>query len=459
MGKLRFYTALYLAKTAQGLLRAVRKNGGTNVPGTVALKICPDFIGYVAKPRRIIGITGTDGKTTVANLVIDSLEKNGCAVLSNRNGSNVDTGISSALLSGVTWGNRPKFDTAVLEIDERSSIRIYRHIRPDYIICTDLFRDSMRRNAHPEYIRGIIEGALPESSELILNADDIISGSLGRGNRRVYFGVDRMPGDPEKPANIINDVQVCPNCRSMLKYNFARYHHIGNVVCPNCGFHSPEADYAVQSVDRGAGTLVLRHAGKTTEYRMISDSIFNIYNEAAVIALLCEMGFSSETVGKTMQEVQILGSRFRQETVKGVTLMQITAKGQNAVACSCVFDYIRRAPGDKEIVLILDDFFDAKKSSENLAWIYDCDFEFLNDASVGKIVITGKRAQDYFLRLLLAGVPREKLSMVRNEPDAKDSLDLSAGKTVYLLYDVYNTGIAAAVRENIVHALAEGDQK
>ncbi len=160
MGEFRFYTALFLAKTAQKLLRTFRKSGGTNMPGAVALKICPDFLGFVAKPRHIIGVTGTDGKTTVSNLLIDSLEQNGYTVLNNRNGSNVDSGISSTLLSGVTWGNRAKYDMAVLEIDERSSIRIYRHIQPDYIICTNLFRDSMRRNAHPEYIRGIIEWAI-----------------------------------------------------------------------------------------------------------------------------------------------------------------------------------------------------------------------------------------------------------------------------------------------------------
>lgn len=458
MGKFRFYTALFLAKTAQKLLRTFRRSGGTNMPGTVALKICPDFLGFVAKPSHIIGVTGTDGKTTVSNLLIDSLEQNGYTVLNNRNGSNVDTGISSALLSGVTWGNRAKYDMAVLEIDERSSIRIYRHVQPDYIICTNLFRDSMRRNAHPEYIRGIIAGALPKSSTLILNADDVISGSLGEENKKVFFGIDRMPTDLEKPVNIINDMQVCPKCLSLLKYNYVRYHHIGSVYCPNCGFRSREADYAVQTVDREAGKILLRHAESVTEYRLVSDSVFNIYNEAAVIALLSELGIGTEAIQKTMRKVQIAGIRFRRETVKGVTLAAIAAKGQNAVACSCVFDYVSKEPGEKEVVLILDDYFDVRRTSENLAWMYDCDFEFLNDSSIHRIIITGKRANDTYLRLLLAGVPAEKLSMVQNEPDAKNYLKLSAGETVYLLYDVFNAGIVSAVRENIVQALTGGDR-
>ncbi|EKC53289.1 UDP-N-acetylmuramyl tripeptide synthase, partial [human gut metagenome] len=50
-------------------------------------------------------------------------------------------------------------------------------------------------------------------------------------------------------VNIINDMRVCPKCHTKLKYNYVRYHHIGNAYCPNCDFKSPEADFRVSNID------------------------------------------------------------------------------------------------------------------------------------------------------------------------------------------------------------------
>ena len=42
-------------------------------PGKFALTICPDFMGRIEKPKTIIGVTGTNGKTTVCNMIEDIL--------------------------------------------------------------------------------------------------------------------------------------------------------------------------------------------------------------------------------------------------------------------------------------------------------------------------------------------------------------------------------------------------
>ena len=76
----------------------------------------PDFLRYVGKPGTIIAVTGTNGKTTVSNLLTDILEADGKKVLSNRSGSNITSGISTALLRGCDLLGRAKpYDMAVLE--------------------------------------------------------------------------------------------------------------------------------------------------------------------------------------------------------------------------------------------------------------------------------------------------------------------------------------------------------
>ena len=76
----KFYIALWGAKFGSIMLKLLRRNA-TNFPGKFALAMCPDFLGMLEKPKTIIGVTGTNGKTTVCNLLIKSLEDNGYKVL------------------------------------------------------------------------------------------------------------------------------------------------------------------------------------------------------------------------------------------------------------------------------------------------------------------------------------------------------------------------------------------
>lgn len=457
---IKFYIALYTAKIIKTILKIMGRNA-TFFPGRVAINICKDFLGKIDKPKQIIGVTGTNGKTTVCNLIIDALNKNNYKVLDNRLGSNIDAGIAAAFISGVNIRNKTKYEIAVLEIDERSSPKVFPYVKPTYLVCTNLFRDSIRRNAHPEFILNIINKKLPVETKLILNADDLISSSLGTTNEKTYFAIDKLDTDKTESDNIINDVRICPKCHAKLKYNYVRYHHIGNAYCPNCGFKSSKPDYEVTKIDFEKNKIAVKinsnekfvptepSTMSEKEYKLISNSIFNIYNEAAVITLLYELGIKEENIQKFFDEENIVESRYKEEKVNGIKIVSHMAKGQNPIACSCVFDYIRSEKGKKEIILLLFDLFDAKESSENITWLYDCDFEFLNSNDIDKIIIGGPRAQDFYLRLLIAGVPKQKLVFTEGTIDTVNYLSLNKEKDIYILFELYDEQIANNVRKEI----------
>jgi hypothetical protein len=44
-----------------GCARLLRRNA-TYFPGLLALKLCPDFMGRVGKPKKIIAVTGSNGE-------------------------------------------------------------------------------------------------------------------------------------------------------------------------------------------------------------------------------------------------------------------------------------------------------------------------------------------------------------------------------------------------------------
>lgn len=451
----KFYIALYVAKLARLALKLLKRNA-TFFPGKIAIKICPDFLGRVDKPETIIGVTGTNGKTTVSNMIIDVLEFNGYKPVTNRLGANVNAGIATSLIENATLGGKSRKDLAVFEIDERSSIRVYPYITPNFLVCTNLFRDSIKRNAHTEYIQGIINKYLPEETTLILNADDLICCGIGtKKNNKVYFGIDKLDTDIKKCINIIQDIRTCPVCDSALEFDYLRYHHIGKAHCTKCDFKSPEANYLAKNIDMDNLTMQVGISGKDCTFKLAANGIINIYNSIATIALLHEFGLTVEQINDALSKTAVVSSRFNMENVDGVDIVMHLAKGQNPVACSRVFDYIKEEKGNKAVILNLDDFFDARETSENLTWIYDTDYELLNDDSIKQIIIGGVRTKDHYLRLLLAGVPKEKIKFTEKEIDTVELLDLEGIDKVFITYDVYTVHIAESVKSKLVEKIKE----
>ena len=426
----RFFAALWTAKLAALGLKALRRNA-SYFPGRLALKICPDFMGRVDKPQRIVAVTGTDGKTTTCNLLGDILTDQGEKVLSNKLGSNIDAGIATSLALGASVSGKAKYKTAVFEIDERSSRKIYPYVQPDYLICTNLSRDSVGRNAHPEYISNFINSAVPKKTKLILNGDDMISCRLAPGNEHEYYSIARMPSDRTKSDNLFNDAALCPVCHAPLVYDYVRNHHIGHAHCPSCGFESPKAKYTAD-VDLEKGTMKL--AGQNFDLK--TDTIYFAYDELAACALLLEAGYSADAISRSLKKIHIVESRYLQKTVAGKTVIGSISKGKNPEACSSVFNAVRSEKGTKEVLLMLDDKFDQKNSVENICWQFDADYQFLADPSIEKVAVVGPRCLDVKLALLLGGVSPDKIVTSFDTQKGPDLLPLKAEK-IYFLYDNY----------------------
>lgn len=432
--KLCFALALAAGKCVYHGMRLLGRQA-SYLPGWFAVRLCPDFLRQIRKAQTVICVTGTDGKTTTANLLSDLLTACGKTVANNRIGSNTEYGIATAMILSVSLRNRCRADAVVLEVDEHYARIVCPKVRSDYIIITNVLRDSLQRNAHPEYVAGKLQLTNCPEAKLILNADELCSAGLLPQNPRVYYGIARQTGDVTAPPNRVNDCPDCPRCGAPLRYDYVRYAHVGHVRCEKCGFASPAADWLATELDGEARCLTVRHEG--TDYRlpMLHDSIFNIYNELAAVAVMHEMGLPMDAVAAALEKTALTKTRLAEETVKGVRVVSMMAKSNNSLPVSMVFDYIRKKSGKKAVILALDDL-DESRSSERIGWIYDTDYEFLNDENVVQILTTGVRCYDHEVRLLLAGVPKEKLVCEPDELAAIERLRCREVDSVYLLHDM-----------------------
>ncbi len=452
MKKLRFLIALWAGKAAIMGLKLLKRNA-THYPGVVAAKIYPNFLHDLKKPETIIVVTGTNGKTTVANLVTDILSHQGKKVLSNRLGGNILGGITTTLLSGVSLFGKSKYPMAVLEMDERSSRLMLPHVQPDYLLCTNLFRDSFKRNAHSEYIQNFLKTSIPEKTKLILNGDDLIACGLRKENESVYFGVAPLAGEREIHDNIIKDVVTCPVCDHTLVYDFCRYNHVGQVHCPNCSLTSPARNVQTIGVDTEHGTMTVQIENDIHPFPLPGENITDIYNTTAAITLLTQLGQTPDEIASSLEVCGIVKSRFDCTQVGEKQVIMNLAKGQNPIACSRVFDYIRSVEGQKAVLILVDDMGDAAHSSENIAWIHEADFEFLNGDDICQIVVGGVRSQDYRVRLLLAGVEESKIVTFPKEVEAADLVNFSDADKIFILYDVYTIHLANGAKSRLLNRM------
>lgn len=446
MKKIRFYIAMLAGKLALFGLKLLGRNA-TFLPGKIALTIDKDFMGKLTPPKTVIAVTGTNGKTTVSNLINEMLTKNGYSVTNNSLGSNVQAGVCNALLEDSTFTGKPKKQIAILEVDERSSLRIYPYIKPDYLICNNIMRDSLARNAHTEFISYIINSALPHSTKVILNADDLVCATLAPENKeRIYFGLDVEKAHEQAPA-YLQDIVYCPVCGAHLEAEYIRYNHIGRMHCPNCDFASPVPDFVITEIDRESKTFTLCHHGKEETYHLINDNVVNLYNFCGIIALLTELGLTYEQIRDSFQNTKIVKTRFDKLQAGPLSITMQLSKGQNPTASSRCFSYVSKCPGDKKAIIFIGDNFE---DSESPCWFFDANYDYLKDPSINQIIFSGPRCKDQYLRAQLAGVDVSKIRTVMDSTGGADVLDTNLSQDIYLLYGPYMVRQSRIVKEKLL---------
>jgi lipid II isoglutaminyl synthase (glutamine-hydrolysing) len=458
----RVLLAIWAAKLSALALRAIGR-AGTHVPGLIARRLHPGIIGALRHPARVVVVTGTNGKTTVTNLLAEALMAEGMRVASNRNGSNIAAGVTSSLIGAVTWTGRPRVDIAVLEMDERSAKLVLPGLKPELLVCMNLTRDSIKRNAHPAYIAWILSSAMPAETRLLLNADDLLAASIGgEANPRRFFAVDRLPGDGTHPHGAAVDVAICPVCDHLLEWDYWRFNHIGKAHCPNGDFRAPDAEYRAIDPDAATERVVLSFDGERRDAHLINENIVNVYNEIAVAGALDELGVPRDRIVAAFDALKPPATRFDEVRLGDVELVRILTKGLVGVACSRAFQYLSSFRGRKAVVMNIDEVSERTTDVEIPAWTYDADYDYLADGSLETIVVGGVRRHDQALRLAIAGVDPAIIRTVESEVGAADAIDLGGVDQVFNLHSVHNaliTGnpVQQRLRDRLAAARSGGD--
>lgn len=451
MGKIRFLISIIIGKLVYAIGKPFGKS--TNLPGIIMLKICPDALARFKMPEKTVCVTGTNGKTGTSNLLTHIIRSSGKTVLNNSKGSNMATGLVSSLVTDSTLSGKIKSDVAVLEVDERSSQFIYTRFTPDIILCTNLFRDSIMRNGHSEFIFDKINYYLSEKTTLVLNGNDGISGLLGENVcNRVFFSVERTERSTEKCEDTVCDLIACPKCHSKLGFEYYHYNHIGKPVCEKCGFSLPESSFTATDVDFENGTFrVIGQSGENMTLPFQKGNFFNVFNITGAAAVCRLLGISEEVIESSTQDLSAKTGRFEDTNFGGIEIISMLSKNQNPISCSQSLKYLNSEDGEKDVVLLITDSNDAVHGHEDISWLYDTDFSPLNSESVINVYIGGTRCYDTAACLEIKGIDINKLKLFTDYSALADELvkNSSESRKTVVYFELYATRVVKMIKEKL----------
>lgn len=458
MGKLRFLIAIIVGKVSAFLLDKIFKRG-TNTPGIIMLKICPDALSRFVMPSKTICVTGTNGKTGTSNLLTHIIRNSGKTVVNNSKGSNMAPGLASALVTQCTLCGKVTADVAVLEVDERSSQYIYTEFTPDFILCTNLFRDSIMRNGHSGFIFDKINDYLDKKTTLVLNGNDAISGLLGEGVcDRVFYSVNKTERSTETCVDTVCDLIACPKCNHKLDYEFFHYNHIGVPKCSHCGFEMPKSRFFASNVDFEKGTFVFNGPlGESLVLPFQKGNFFNVFNITGACAVCRLMGIDLDVIENSIEDLSAKTGRFENKKYNGVEVISMLSKNQNPISCSQSLKFLDSTDNEKDVVLLITDSNDKVHGHEDISWIYDTDFAPLNSENIKTVYVGGSRCYDVATCLEIKGIDTGKLVLFENYDELADTVSKKSivGRDIVVYFELYATSVV----EKIKNAMSQKGDK
>lgn len=385
---------------------------GSSLPGKIALKLCPNILSRLTLPDSVIGVTGSNGKTSTVEMIANVLAASGKKVVWNKEGSNQIEGVTTLLLNNASLTGKVKGDVVLLESDERYARHTMKHIKPTDFVITNLYRDQLTRNAHPFHIYGIIKEAvdLIPNARLVLNADDPIVRQFGMGRDNVvYFGMDKNAYSAEETDGVYNDCHYCPVCKKTLSYEYFHYAHLGSYTCPACGYSRPDTTYTVTKMDLANNSICVNE----DEIRLAFASRYNVYNLCAAYATAALVGVDGKCITDVLSDFIMKNGRNVRFVAGENTGMLITSKHENSTSYNQSLEYVARQETPATLVIIVD-AISRKYYTAETSWLWDISFQMLKNSNLKQVILSGKYAYDLALRFEY--VPMGNIPVI-TEPD------------------------------------------
>ena len=340
---MRLKLSIFIAKFAAFLSKKLLRRSGETIAGRVLLALYPKAIAELSKDKKIICISGTNGKTSTTKAVVSIISKLG-SVATSPSGSNLERGVAAALMT--------KSEFAVLEVDELHLSRVIEEARPKAVLLLNLTRDQLHRMHEVKRVadRWAKSASAAPDTLFVGDIDDpfvALALKSAMQSLKISFGGRKH-----------QDGAVCPSCGKYLKW-------VRNNFKCACGLSNSNPDELFDS-----GSAAFRNA-------TMANVVGKIFG-AKPIAI------DEKSLERSVDQLH-----------KGVkTNIRLT---KNPASWT---EALKSVTGKNTILIVNAREVDGIDTS----WLWDISF---NELSGKRVVVCGERALDIAYRLHVEGIEAE----------------------------------------------------
>lgn len=394
------------------LILKIFKRKASVFPGSLVIKHDKNILKKIKYPKYVIGVTGSSGKGSTVNLAEYILRKNGYKVVWNNSGSNlINAAVTLILNNSNPFTKKLKADILLMELDESYISEIFDKDTLTHLLITNVTRDQPARNGHPLKILNKITNSIGENTHVIINADDPFLNRIKYIHNGLIttYGIAKTKYDSTKPFNNSTDAAYCPICGTKLKYSYYHTGHIGNYKCPNCDFAREKVNFEASDVDLKKQFITINNS----LYHINKDVFFAVYYTLAAFTLCKIIGLKDEEIKKYLNDYPLESKRIKQLKIDNRLVNMLESKNENNLSYYESLHYIKEQTRKKTVILGFDNVSRRYKYND-LSWLYDINFEMLNDKYIDKIFIIGRFRYDVLTRLMYANVDKTKCILIDN---------------------------------------------
>lgn len=381
---------------------------GTDVGGRIALKFNRKLFKKLASNiDNIIIVTGTNGKSTVTNILASIFEEVDSLTISNKTGANMYTGILSTMVEAYKFFGNNKIKYAIFEVDEANVPKIMAEIDNNYLVLTNFFRDQLDRYSEIDMIVDKVKASLENKNvNVILNVDDPFCLRF-RDYHYVGYGLANSIDIFDKGS--ISDSKYCPVCGKELVYSHHFYSQLGYYSC-SCGFTRPKPKYLLEDIEQYKLTI----NGTTYHHNVLGS--YNACNILAALATIKEFKISDEIIQRGLSKYHSNDGRMQLLKVNNHDVYLNLVKNPAGMNMT-IQEMVNIQPS--HVCFILND---AVGDGIDVSWIWDTDFEKLLNQKITKFFACGTRAEEMGLRLKNMGLKKDYIIVEQNFVDVVDEI-------------------------------------
>lgn len=381
---------IFVTKILMRLLRTTGSSGSA-LPGLIMERLAPNFLYRTLQPveKKIILVTGTNGKTTTTKMLVHALRASGLRVVTNGTGSNMTRGLISSLIDDMSvFGSLKPTDWFVFEMDEAYGPVFTKQVSPFLTIGLNVLRDQLDRYGEIDTTAKLIGKTAGASDHFVCNSLDPLlvkqANSIDDATNIHYFAADG----------------------ALLKRVANEQAHQG-AEAKNHAQSSGQQETLLMKVSENSGSMfdleIKTEQGALVRIKLPLDGFHNALNATAVtsaLAVLVESESLDEVI-QSLETMEIPFGRGERLELQGKSITVALVKNPSGFATN-LETFVKNTQPDLVLFVVNDKIADGR----DVSWLWDVDFNAVIPKNT-KMYASGIRGYDMAVRLKQDGLNSE----------------------------------------------------